>query len=120
LFTTIALGVVGYFLLHVPLERMVGGVALTFLCIGFAYYIRVRPSMKVNRVLYIALGASGTWVIVFFGGAFIIWATGLPPPTNYLGPWAGFIILFSLPYIIGAFIGDCIGRRRNYRLPLSI
>ena len=119
LLMTIVSGVVGFFLLHVPLGRTVGGVALTFLMIGIAYYIRVRPSMKVNRALYIALGASGTWVIVFFGGAFIILATGLPPPTAYLGPWGGFVIFFIAPYIIGAFIGDWIGRRRNYLLPLS-
>jgi ABC-type uncharacterized transport system permease subunit len=49
LLTTIASGVVGYFLLHVPLERTVGGVALTFLMVGFTYYIRIRPSRKVNK-----------------------------------------------------------------------
>jgi hypothetical protein len=119
LLTTIASGVVGYFLLHAPLERVMGGLALTFLGIGIGYYIRVRPSMKVNRALYIALGALGTWFIVFFGGAFIILTTGLPPPFAYLGPLGGFIIFFIAPYIIGAFIGDWIGRRRNYRLPLS-
>jgi hypothetical protein len=117
--TTIASGVVGYFLLHAPLERVMGGVALTFLCIGIAYYIRIKPSMKVNRAIYITLGASGTELIILFGGAFIILATGLPPPTHYLGPWISTIILFIAPWIIGAFIGDWIGRRRNYRLPLS-
>ena len=117
--SSIALGIVGYFLWHVPLERLVGGVVLTFLCTGIAYYIRIRPSMKVNRALYIVLGASGTELIILFGGAFIILATGLPPPTHDLGPWISTIILCIAPWIIGAFIGDWIGRRRNYRLPLS-
>ena len=67
--SSIALEIVGYFLWHVPLERLVGGVALTFLCIGIAYYIRIKPSMKVNRALYIVLGASGTELIILFGGA---------------------------------------------------
>ena len=108
-------GGVGYFLLHVSLGRTVGGVALTFLCIGIAYYIRIRPSMKVNRALYIVLGASGTELLILFGGAFIILATGLPPPTHYLGPWPTFILLFIVPWVVGGFIGYLVGKRRNYR-----
>jgi len=30
------------------------------------------------------------------------------------------MLLFPIPYIIGMFIGDWIGKRRNYRLPLSL
>lgn len=121
LLTTIASGVVGYFFLRVPLERTVGGVALTFLIIGFAYYIRIkrnlwlRPSMKMNRGLYVLLGISpigfGLWVVLCLSGLGRLL-------TNYLGVWPSLIISFTVPYIIGAFIGDWIGRRRNYRLPL--
>lgn len=117
LLTTIASGVVGYFLLHVPLERTVGGVALTFLMVGFAYYIRIRPSRKMNRGLYILLGISpiglALWIVLGLSGVGR-WLT------NYLGVWPSLIISFTVPYIIGAFIGDWIGKRRNYRLPLSI
>ena len=119
LLLTIASGVAGFFLLDVPLARAIGGVALTFLAIGIAYYIRIRPSITVNRALYITLGGGGTWLIVFFGSAFIIWATGLPPPIHYVGFWISYILLFIAPWIIGAFIGDWIGKRRNYILPLS-
>jgi len=116
LLITITSGIVGYFFLRVPLERIVGGVALTFLCIGIAYYIRVRPSTKVNRVIYILLGITpigfGLWIVLGLSGVGR-WLT------NYLGVWPSLIISFTVPYIIGAFIGDWIGRRRNYRLPLS-
>ena len=118
LLLTIASGAAGYFLLDVPLARAIGGVALTFLAIGIAYYIRVRPSITVNRAIYIAFGASGTGFIVFWGSALIGMATGLPSPHDYLGPWT--LIIFCIaPNIIGAFIGDWIGKRRNYILPLS-
>ena len=116
LLVAIALGVVGYFLLYVPLEKMLGGVALTFLMIGFSYYIRIRPSRKMNRGLYILLGISpigfSLWIVYVLSGIgrFL---------TIHLGPEVSLIVGFTVPYIIGAFIGNWIGRRRNYRLPLS-
>ena len=108
-----------FFLFDVSLVRVVVGLVLSFLGICFAYYIRVRPSMTVNRVIYILFGGGVTYWIIFGGGAFIIWATGLPPPAHYLGPWISSIMLFIAPWIIGAFIGDWIGKRRNYLLPLN-
>lgn len=113
-------GVVGYFLFKVPLERALGGLTLTFLMIGVAYYIRIKPSIKVNRLIYVTLGACGTFLITLFGSAFIIWATGCPPPTIYLGPYVSFIMFLIAPWIIGAYIGDWIGKRRKYRIPLSL
>ena len=117
LLTTIASGVVGYFLLHVPLERVAGGVALTFFCIGIAYYIRVRTSMKVNRAIYILLGITPIgfclWILYALSGIgrFL---------TTHPGYWPSFIVAFTVPHIVGALIGDWIGRRRNYRLSLSL
>jgi len=55
LLLTIISGVIAYFILHVHIEGMVGATALTFVLIGIAYYIHVKPSMKVNRALYIWL-----------------------------------------------------------------
>ncbi len=115
LLATIVSGAAGYFLLGIPLERAAGGVALTFICIGFAYYIRVRPSLTVNRALYILLGItplgfSLMMLYVVSGiGSFI--AAHLGPVPNLIG--------FIVPYVVGAFIGDWIGKRRNYILPLS-
>lgn len=120
LLITTVLGVVNYFLFKVPLERVLVGLALTFLMIGFAYYIRIKPSRKVNRLIYVTLGACGTFLITLFGGAFIIWATRCPPPTTYLGPGISFILFLIAPWIIGALIGDWIGKRRKYRIPLSL
>jgi len=116
LLTTIASGVVGYLFLRVPLERTVGGLALTFLIIGFAYYIRIRPSRKMNRGLYILLGITPIGFVLSIVYALTIGRHA----TNYLGVWPSLIISFTVPYIIGAFIGDWLGRRRNYRLPLCL
>ncbi len=51
LVVTVALGVAGYLFFHPPLERVVGGVALTLLCVSITYYIRVRPSTKANKAI---------------------------------------------------------------------
>ncbi len=109
---------VSFFIQRVPLEIVLGAAALTFLMIGIAYYIRIRPSMKVNRAIYIWIGITpigfGLWIvfIVLSGvGLFL---------TTHLGPGPGLIVGLIVPLTIGAFIGDWIGKRRNYRLPLSL
>ena len=108
--STLVLGFANFFLWHVPLERAAGGVVLTFVGIGIAYYIRVRPSMKVNRAIYIWFGITPI--------GFILWVflavSGIGRwLTSNLGAWPSLIICFTVPYIIGAFIGDWIGKRRN-------
>jgi hypothetical protein len=116
LLLTIVSGFLIYFLLSVSLERTVSAVAFTFFCIGIAYYIRAKPSVKVNRAIYILLGISpigfGLWILYVLSGIgmFI---------TTHFGTWVSLIIGFTLPYAIGAFIGDWIGKKRNYQLPLS-
>jgi len=76
---------VAYFIQRIPLERIVIRLALGFLMIGFAYYIRVILSVKANRAIYIMLGACGIWGITFFGGAFLIKVLGLPKPVDIIG-----------------------------------
>ena len=117
LLLTGAVGVASYFLFHIPMERAAGGLALTLVMIGVSYYIRIKPSRKVNRGLYILLGFSPIgfclWLLYIFSvGRFL----------NTHGSWGHLasMLLFPIPFIIGVFIGDWIGKRRNYRLPLSL
>ncbi|MEM3601270.1 MAG: hypothetical protein QXN87_01180 [Candidatus Bathyarchaeia archaeon] len=107
---------IAYFILHSPIERVVGVAALTFACIGIAYYIRFKQSMKINRALYIWLGVTP---IGFF--LWIIWCiSGLARfITNMIGAMPSLLLSWAVCYGIGAFIGDWIGKRRNYRLPLT-
>jgi len=109
-------GLFAFLIFNVPLERAILGLVLAFLCAGIAYYIRVRPSMKINRVIYILLGISP---IGF--GLWIIWAvSGIGRLiTNAVGALPSLIVSWAVCYGIGAFIGDWIGKRRNYQLPLS-
>jgi hypothetical protein len=118
LLSTGAVGVASYFLFHVPIGRVAGGLAMTLVMIGVSYYIRIKPSRKVNRGVYILLGFSpigfGLWLLYVFSGIGRFLTT--------LGPWGSLasMLLFPIPFIIGVFIGDWIGKQRNYRLPLSL
>ena len=116
LLLSIASGVAVLFLLDISLARAIGGVALTFLCIGFAYYIRIRPSIKLNRALYILLGITPIgfvlWVIFsfIFNRVLITSASGTLPLS---------LLSVVVCYGLGALIGDWIGKRRNYILPMT-
>lgn len=108
-------GLVSFLSGYVPLERAILGLVLAFLCVGVAYYIRVRPSMTVNRVVYICLGFGVGWVM------WLIYAfSGVGRfATDTIGVWPALIISDVVFYVAGALIGDWIGKRRNYQLPLS-
>ena len=116
LLSTIAFGAMKYLLFNIPIARVAGGLALTFAMIGVSYYIRIKPSRRVNRGVYVLLGISPIgfclWMLCALSGIgrFL---------TTFLGPWLSLIIGFTVPLTMGAFIGDWIGKRRNYRLPLS-
>lgn len=110
----IAYALISYFYLQRPLEQVFEVAALTFALLGFAYYIRVRPSIRVNRILYILLGISpiGLGLSALFAftiGGYV---------RQYLGPGPYLIMLLTVPTTIGAFIGNWIGKKTGYRLPL--
>ena len=109
-------GVFAFFIFHVPLERAILGLIFSFLCVGAAYYIRVRPSVTVNRVVYICLGCGISFVLIVV----VYGVSGLGRwVTDTLGVWPSLIIGYAVFVPIGVLIGDWIGKRRNYQLPLS-
>ena len=114
LLLTLVTGVIGYFILHVPIERATSALVLAFVCIGIAYYIRVKPSIRVNRALYILLGITPMGFALSVAYVLVIGRY----MTDWLGGWFNIIVTIGI-IITGAFIGDWIGKRRNYQLPLS-
>jgi hypothetical protein len=102
-----------FFLFGAPIERIILYSALAVLGLGAAYYIRVRPSLKVNRVVYICLGFGigwVVWVIYALSGAGLFMV-------NLIGVYPALVLNF-LFYVVGALIGDWIGKKRNYQVPL--
>ncbi len=122
--TTISMfvsGILGYFLFHIDYILIIIYEIVFSLVLGSAYYIRIRPSMKVNKVVYILLGITpigfGLWILyaVVCGLTNFCYFLNNLRPYGYLLNLAFQIILF----VIGGFIGNWIGKKRDYRLPLS-
>ena len=112
-----------YLLGYTDLSQLLGVILAVFAGIPVTYGVwylqtRYQSSKKmqlINKIAFIGTGGFVAWVITFFGGALIIWATGLPPPAAYLGPEMALIILFVAPWIVGGFVGYLVGKRRNFR-----
>jgi hypothetical protein len=110
------IAVITVLLLKIPLERAIPEVGFAFACLGIAYYIRVRPSVSINRAVYILIGVTP---IGFVLG--ILWAFTVGSLLNgYVGAYPALLISLAIWLPIGGFIGDWMGKKRSYMLPLSI
>jgi len=90
------------------------GVVLTSVLLGTSYYVRIRPRFTVNRAIWILFGITPIGFFIFA----ILFASGIGGYFgNTLGGW--FTLIDFIPFVIGAFIGNWIGKRRNYRLPMT-
>jgi hypothetical protein len=113
--TTIASGFISYFYLNQPLLGVLEAEVFIFVFISFAYYIRVRSNLKVNRGIYILLGITPIGFLLWGAEAF---ALSRFFAISSIG-WPLLLTASVIPFVIGAFIGDWIGKKRSYLLPLS-
>ena len=115
-------GVFSYFFLQTEFIRIIIYEIIFSLVLCGAYYIRVRPSIKVNKVVYILFGITP----IGFGLS-ILYALfcGITNFAKFImsvepfGPWLHLGIVIGL-FTIGGFIGNWIGKKRDYRIPLSL
>ena len=114
-------GVFTYFFLQREFIRIIIYEIIFFLVLGGAYYIRVRPSIKINKLVYILFGITpvgfGLWILY----AVMCGLTNFCHFLNNLRPYGSWLNLTFqiILFIIGGFIGNWIGKKRDYRLPLS-
>ncbi len=113
---TVVSGVVAYFVLDITLVRAVAAFVLCILGIGVAYYIRVRPSFKINRAVYVLIGITPIGLIMWFVSSFVFNRVII---TAASGSSALFYVSGAVCLSVGALIGDWIGKRRSYILPMS-
>jgi hypothetical protein len=84
---------------------------VTSVLVTTAYYIRKINSLKVWRVIWILLGVGGigtlTLVVLLgvFGKTLVL----------HLGPELALLLSFGTAIVLGALLGDYIGKRRGYQ-----
>lgn len=106
----------GFYVLHLSVYRLVIVAFVSAVAIGFAYYIRVKPSITINRAVYVLIGVTP---IGFVLG--ILWEFAVGSLLNGLvGAYPALLISLAIWLPIGGFIGDWLGKKRNYSLPLSV
>jgi hypothetical protein len=83
----------------------------TTLLIAFAYYIRTTSSLVLWRAIWVMVGVGLVGFPIFLVLNFLLIKT--------LSPVVGFLIPFSITMatqvLVGAFVGDQIGKRRRYK-----
>lgn len=104
---------VEYFYQGVPLGTEVEGVSFGLVLISVVYFVRARPNVKVNRIMYVLLGFSPIGLVLFFIEALVM------KPFISIGSAPLPLALASIvaPFAVGMLIGDWIGRKRGYQLP---
>jgi len=119
---SVILALVNGYVLNMSIERTAIVVFVIILTFGFAFYIRVKPSRSGNRVFFIAVGA--------FCFGFVFWAlitllilhSGLrwqiQSATGPIGDDFVAAATLIICWILGGWVGDLIGRRRNYIIPM--
>ncbi len=119
---SVILTLVTGFALNIPLERTVLVVIVSILTFGFAFYIRVRPSRSGNRVFFIAVGAFCLGFVFWGIITLLILHSGLrwqiQGATGNLGDDFVAAATLIICWILGGWVGDLIGKKRNYVIPM--
>lgn len=107
---------------NIPLENTLTVITIILIANGFGIYIRLKPSKSGNRAFFIFVGAS---VLGFLLWAMVIMtmnSTGISVSitrhSGKTGSYFAWIASLIICWVIGGFIGDLIGRRRNYVIPM--
>jgi DNA-binding transcriptional ArsR family regulator len=122
LFTaTVAITLVNDYFLKISLERASMILAIILLSFGFAFYIRIRPSHAGNRAFFVAVGALGLGFVFWFLITSLVLFSGLRwqivSSTGNIGDDFTVFATLIICWIVGGFVGDLIGKRRNYIIP---
>lgn len=119
----VVLQMVLYFTGHISFWRLTGGILAVLAGVLVSFGVRrlqlslgrMDKIQLMNRIAFIGGFGGIAWMMMFFGGQFIIkWATG-SVLAGYVGPELALFIIFVAPWIVGGLIGYLVGNRRNYQ-----
>ena len=83
------------------------------------YWFRVRPNITVWRIVYIMGFACWVELAWVFGWVVVMAVTPLGRYVLSIPEGPRFVLLLVVGFVIGAFVGDHVGRRRNF-MPLNL
>ena len=112
--TVIVTGVVIPVFGHQAPEKAVIYTAAALLSIGLAIYIRVKPSVKLNKVIYVGVLGFAIGCILWFVGLII--AVFSLPHTDAVEDQL-FVVLTALSFTLGPLLGYLIGKARHFKGP---
>ena len=107
------LGLVGY-LVGLPVNGIIEGGMLALVALAASYYLRIRPNPRTNRIIFIGLGVTPIGFLLWVVESVVLnWFVSLNSVS-----WIVFLANTLIVFLIGAIVGDWLGRRRSYRLPM--
>ena len=95
------------------------GDAILITGIALGEYYRRRPNTKANRAAYIMLSACWVGLAVFFLLSALFVRSGMLQPSGF-GGILGVVTFAIIGLVVGGAIGDWVGRRRGYELPIGV
>ena len=119
---SVILALLNGYAFNIPIERTALVVIMVMLTFGFAFYIRVRPSQSGNRVFFIAVGTFCIGFLFWAAVTLLLLHSGLRwliiQSTGNIGDDLTALATLIICWILGGFVGDWIGRKRNYVIPM--
>ena len=112
--TVIVTGVVIPVFGHQAPERAVFYTAVSLLVIGLAIYIRVKPSVALNKIMYVGVLGFAIGCLLWFVGLIIAIAS---LPHTQAAEDALFVVLTALSFTLGPLLGYLIGKARHFKGP---
>jgi DNA-binding HxlR family transcriptional regulator len=98
------------------LDKAIVYTVIALMILGFGYYVRVKPSITVNKFVYIVILGSFVGCLLWFIGLFIAMAS-FPRPHTEATDNILFVVLTTLSFAIGPIVGYFIGKARNFKGP---
>jgi MFS family permease len=114
-------GLVMWYELNVPFYRLIIVLVSTQLGTAFVYYLRVKPE-KTGRIFWIGVGVAVIGGLFWFMLQVLMKETGfrlqLLGLTGATGDDLFALISLMLLWTLGGFVGDLIGKKMKYKVPI--
>lgn len=109
------------YLLNAPIYRVVTALVAAQVLAAFLYYIQVKPE-KTGRIFWIAVGVGVIGGVFWFLLQVFMMMSGLrwqlAMATGDVGSDLFLLISLIVLWSLGGFVGDWIGKKRNYKVLL--